>query len=284
MRVLEEALSSMNTSQEHTILRLIIFQIFAVYYQSKNDSVNSLNFYPKALNESKAAGDTSLLVIPMPEPAIKKVSAHCIIPSNKASHSENQPLQVQVIFLVSQVIKNVSTSDIDQIFGNLLLTILYDCESTFNTTTTGWFNFHRYLVGTVRSLGRDHDALKLTVESISFHQNALQQSIQRDDNNGKSQEQHKEALAQNYLDLGRIQYRRGNYTEALSSFKLALDIRIALFGKEHPRTADSYHEIGDTQQSLSDYTAALESHKLALNIRIKLSGEEIERPLTATIQ
>ena len=61
--------------------------------------------------------------------------------------------------------------------------------------------------------------------------------------------------------------------------KRALDIRIKLFGEEHPMTADSYHSLGVTQHSLSDYTAALESAKRALDIRIKLFGEE--HPMTA---
>ena len=70
-----------------------------------------------------------------------------------------------------------------------------------------------------------------------------------------------------------------SYTAALESAKRALDIRIKLFGEEHPMTADSYHNIGATQHSLSDYTAALESAKCALDIRIKLFGEE--HPKTA---
>ena len=52
----------------------------------------------------------------------------------------------------------------------------------------------------------------------------------------------------------------------------ALDIRIKLFGEEHPKTADSYHSIGVTQHTLIDYTAALD-------IRIKLFGKE--HPKTA---
>ena len=73
-------------------------------------------------------------MIPMPELAIKKVGEYCNIPTNKANPMVNQPLQVEVIFLVSEAIKNFSTSDIYQSFGNLLLTILKDCESALNTT------------------------------------------------------------------------------------------------------------------------------------------------------
>ena len=59
----------------------------------------------------------------------------------------------------------------------------------------------------------------------------------------------------------------------------ALDIRIKLFGEEHPKTANSYHSIGVTQHTLIDYTTAPGSHKRALDIRIKFFGKE--HPKTA---
>ena len=279
IKVLEEALSSMNASQEHSILRLIIFQIFAIYYETKNDSVSSSKFYLKALKECRNPRDACLLVIPMPESAEKKVGEHCIFQKNNANPSENQPLEVGVIFLVSKVTEHFSTPDISQMFGNVLLTILKDCESVLNTAKTGWFHFHRNVVGVLQSLGRDEDALTLTNERISFHQKAVQQSNEREENNSESQEQHEEALAQNYWDQGNIQRRRGNHTEAITSFTRALDMRLQLFGEDHPKTADSYHSVGLTQHSLSDYIAALESKKRALDIRIKYFG--VDHPKTA---
>ena len=256
VKVLEEALSSMNTSQEHTILRLIIFQIFVIYYQSKNDSLSSSTFYQKALKECRDAKDTGLLVIPMPEPAIEKVGEHCIVPINKANPTENQPLQVGVIILVSKAVQNFSTSSTNQIFTNLLLTILSDGKSALNRTKTGWFNFYRNAFGVVKSFGKDADALTLTQERLKLGENK-----------GKS-------LAQNYWGLDNIQFEGINYAEAVTLFKRAPQIIIKLFGEEHSKTADSYHLVGVTQHSLSDYTAALESRKRALDIRIKLFGEE----------
>ena len=269
--VLEEALSSMNTSQEHSILRLIIFQIFAIYYQSKNDSASSSNFCLKALKESNDARDTCLLVIPTPEPAIKEVGEHCIIPTNKVNPSENQPLQVQVILLVSEAVKTFCTSDTNQMFGNVLLTILNNCDSSLITTETGWFNFRRNVVGVLASIGRDRDALTVIEERINFHRKALQQSVE--ENYSESQEQHKRALAKCYYDRGKIQYHTSNYTEAIMSFKCALDMRIELLGDEHSETADSHHSVGETQFYNGNHTAALESLKRALHIRTKQFGE-----------
>ena len=102
----------------------------------------------------------------------------------------------------------------------------------------------------------------------------LQQSFKKEENNGENQEQHEDALAQNYWDQGNLQCQRGNYTDAITSFRRALDIRVQLFGEEHYKTAENYHSIGVTRHLMNDYTAALESHKRALDIRIKLFGKE----------
>jgi len=59
----------------------------------------------------------------------------------------------------------------------------------------------------------------------------------------------------------RTQHFLSDFTAALVSAKRALDIRIKLFGEEHPKTADSYHSVGVTQHFLSDYTTALGSKK-----------------------
>ena len=169
----------------------------------------------------------------------------------------NQPLKVEVIFLVSEAIKNFSTSDISQTFSNLLLTMLEDCESTLSTTKTGWFNFHRNVVSAVLSLGKDEDASRLTEQRISFHQSALQQRVQKEENNGASQEHHEDALAQNCWDQGNFQYRRGNYTDAITSFRLAVDSRVKLFGEEHYKTTGSYHSVEVVTPPLLSHTSVL---------------------------
>ena len=60
----------------------------------------------------------------------------------------------------------------------------------------------------------------------------------------------------------------------LQSFQRALDIRVKLFGEEHPDTAECYFSIGVTQRALGDFLSALESKQRALDIRVKLYGEE----------
>jgi len=274
VKVLEEALTSMNTSPEHTVLRLIISQIFAIYYQCKNDSMSSFSFYMKALKECRDFGDASLLVIPMLQSTTMPGDERCFMSPKTGNALANQPLKFQVILLVSEAVKNFSTSDTKQFFGNLLLGILHECESELHTSTLGWsVNFHRNVVVLLQSLCRDEDAMTIAEGRIRIYQQALQQSLERNEQTGDNSEHQEEALAQNYSELGNIQYRRGNYAEAMTSFQRAVHIRLKLFGENHPETADSYHGIGATQHLVGDYTSALESKKRALDIRIKLFGE-----------
>ncbi|KAL9973817.1 hypothetical protein ACROYT_G020320 [Oculina patagonica] len=280
MKVLFDALSSMNASPEHTILRLIIFQIFSIYYQSKTDIVSSSKFYMKALKECRDANDPCLLVIPTTEATTKKGGEPSTPEIWKANCLINQPLEIEVIDLVSKAVKQFSNSATNQFFGNLVLNILKDSESVLQTSKPGWFTFHRNAVRLLKSFRKyEADAITLTEERISFHQKALQQSKKGKENNVGSPEQHEEALAQNYCDLGLIQHKRDNYSEALESHKCALDIRRKVFSEQHPQTADSYHSVGVIQYSLSNYTSALESAKRALDIRRKLFGEQ--HPQTA---
>ncbi|KAL9973818.1 hypothetical protein ACROYT_G020321 [Oculina patagonica] len=275
MKILQDALSSMNTTSEHKIFRLIIFQIFATYYQSKNDTVSSSKFYMKAAKECRDANDTCLLVVPTTEATTKKGGEQSTPETWKANPLINQPLEIEVICLVSKAVMNFSTSATNQFFGNLVLSILKDSDSAIQTSKPGWFNFYRNAVRVLNSFSKyEVDAITLTEERISFHQKALQQSMKGKENIAGIPKQHEEALAQNCFDLGVIQHNRGNYSEALESKKRALDIRRKLFGDEHSQTADSYHTVGITQYTLGDFNSALESAKLALDIRRKLFGED----------
>ena len=55
---------------------------------------------------------------------------------------------------------------------------------------------------------------------------------------------------------------------------LLIDIRIKLFGEEHPHTAECFFSLGETQYALRNFSSALQSKQRALDIRVKLFGEE----------
>ena len=66
----------------------------------------------------------------------------------------------------------------------------------------------------------------------------------------------------------------GNFSSALQFDQRALDIRVKLFGEEHPNTAECYVSLGVTQYASGDFLSALQSHQHALDIRIKLFWKE----------
>ena len=306
-KCLEKAVSSMDASPEHTTLKLIAFQILSLYFGYKNNSEKSSYFYMKALQECQVVGDKGLLVIPKVEGTIKEGEAKKAH-SRKCQITANQPLQLEIIFLVSQAVKNFSTTETYQCFALLLSKILQHYKTAFPAGMTGSFHYHFTGIRFLRTLCKQQGA-GITIEEIlglpgrSADQNETEKTklpstpekrkehIQRKYSEALEStkralaitlkllgEQHSET-ADSYHSLGITQHLLEDYTSATESHKRALAIRLKLFGEEHPDTADSYHSLGITQHSLEDYTSATGSSKRALAIRLKLFGEE--HPKTA---
>jgi len=273
VEALEEALFSLGTSPEHRILLLIVSQILAIYYQCKNDSMNSSQFYNKALKECRDVGDMGLVVIPTTTIVVTNEGVERNTPTTKANPLVNEPLQCHVIMLVREAVRKFLTTDTKRAFGNLLLKIIKESVFELRTVTPGWLKFHGNAVNLLQGFGKYEDAITLTNKMASVHEKALQQTMKKKGNVGESPEKHEEAMARAYSDQGEIHHRNGNYAEALTSYQRALNTRRRLFGEEHSKTADSYRDVGLTHQSLGDYTSALQSHKRALDIRLKLFGK-----------
>jgi tetratricopeptide (TPR) repeat protein len=66
------------------------------------------------------------------------------------------------------------------------------------------------------------------------------------------------------------------YDSAVHWHQEALDIRVTLYGKEHPVVANSYYSIAECQCEMQDYDSALNSCQQALDIRLELFGQESE--------
>jgi tetratricopeptide (TPR) repeat protein len=66
------------------------------------------------------------------------------------------------------------------------------------------------------------------------------------------------------------------YDSALHWHQQALDIRVALYGKEYASSANSYSWIAECQYEMQDYDSALASCQQALDIRLKIFGQESE--------
>ena len=277
---LADALSLMNGNPEQRILRITALQILAIYHRFRNNLSIATQLYTKALQECRAAGDTSVLVIPPVENKEFKISEE-EMQRSKLDTLNTQPLRLEIICVVSEATKLFTDSNTKQSISNAVLNIARDIDKPILPRSLGLCIFQRNISATLKNVLRNpKEAAKLSAASISYHEMALNQSNSSTlESHPKSienlpQHVHQDALLKSYLDHGRILYQMQNYSEALQSEQRALDITVKLFGEEHSDTAQSYHSLGVTQQYLGDFTSTLQSMQRALDIRVKLFGEE----------
>ena len=171
VRHLEEALSSMETTPKHRILKLIILQVLALYQSFKSNPLKSLDFYKKVVDECKAVGDTGLVVIPEIDETRREEDR---IHLNETRLTHNQPLQTEVVILVSQAVKNISTDETKQFFCNLLLQILTESDSAIPTGATGRFNFHFSGLRMLLKLKGNNDRAIQFGDIVNFHPEKIQ--------------------------------------------------------------------------------------------------------------
>ena len=275
VNILHEALLFMNASPEHTILKLVIFQIFSLYYEYKHDSATSSMFYRNALEECKEATDVRLIVIPNNQEVGDEGNKNGNTSNRNENPFVNLPLKTQVIFLVSSAVKPFCNTVTNEFFSNTLLRELSDSKLATQMNTTGWFNFHRNAVGLLRRFGKYDEALELINKRISFHTKALlKQNTKGNEITAVNLNEHKTALADNYSIEASIEDDRDILTEAVKFKQRALKIRLEVFREETSVVADSYLKLGNKQHAIEDYTSAVKSKKRALDIRLKLFGEE----------
>ena len=277
---LQEALSLLNSSPEQRILRITALQILAIYYRFRDNLSIASQLYTKALQECRATGDRSLIVIPPVENREFKISEEDLQRS-KLDELTTQPLRLEIICVVSEAAKLFTDSNTKQSIRNAVLNIARDINKPILPRSLGLCIFQRNINSTLKNVLSNHkEAAKLFAASISYHEMALNQSNSSTlESHPKSietlpQHVHQEALLKSYLDHGRTLHEMENYSEALQSKQRALDIRVKLFGEEHLETAECFHSLGLTQHELGDFTSAVQSHQRALDIRVQLLGEE----------
>lgn len=281
VKCFHEALSLMSIPAL-ILLKLIIYQILAVYYQCRNNPKSASYYQTKALQECECT-DNQYLVIPTStrEPKAREEQT---TPKDQA----NAPLLMQVLYYVSQTTENFSDVDSQQHFGNIALEILNNGAASCEPSV-GLFKFHRIAAKMLEELQTYEEVVKFTESAITSRRTALQQckrnesslSKEGDDevHSVRSSRIHEEALVGNYQDLGQLHYSKGNYSASLQSQQLALDLALAVFGEEDQATATCYYLVGWAHFQLEDYTSALPYNQRALKIRRKLLGED--HPLTA---
>ena len=266
-----------NGTPEQRILRIVAFQILAIYYRLKENSSRTSQFLSKALQECKVAGDTELLVISPTEST-----------GNQTDEKErtHQPLQLEILCLVSEATKRLTDAKTKRYISNTVQQIAKDIETSLFQSSLGLLNFQRNVnIILEKVFSKADDAAKMSEARINFHEMAPTECkrgmenypTRKEKNFAASSALHQEALAKSYSDHAYIQYMMQNYSEALQAEQFSIDIKRNLFGEEHLSTADSYHLLGVTQHEQGDLISALRSIQRALDIRRKLFGEEHSR-------
>ena len=276
---LKDALSTLincNSTEKH-ILEMVIFQILAVYHQSRNDLSSASTFYDKAIHQCMAMGDWQLLIIPSTKGETRETINEVKLHKNSGIWLR-KPLKCEIAFLLHEATKAFVDANTKQCIHNSLLQIVENIEREVQITP-GLLTFHSVVTNLLWTLSSG-DPAKLYAARIKYHESALTQckesplDIQEFEDVSHLQN---EALARCLLDLAKVLKERKSYNEALQASQQALEISERILGEKHERTADSYRELGITQHEMHDYTSALQSHLRALAIRIKLFGEEHEK-------
>lgn len=286
VQCLQEALSSMDNTTEGAILRILVFQVLAVYYQFNTYSISPANSYSKALQECRTLREAHahLLVLPAMQ-SMRRMTTDERKTSPHTVALLNQPLELQVIFLVGEVTKHFAHVDINKSLGNVVLKMLNDIESVLdNRASLGLFSLHRIVVIMLGIFCKSEDArIVIARERIRYHVAALEQCKQKSSEKNDKQkpaiscEMHKDALAKSYLDIGFAHRDKEDFDSALQYEQRALEIRIEQYGEDHSSTADCHLSIGATQYAKGDFPSSLHSTQRALDIARKLFGDEHPR-------
>ena len=279
VQILEEALSLMHGSPEQMILRIIIFQILAIYYRFIKNPLRMSTFYSKALEESRVVGDNKLLIIPAMKNRKSENGEEFIRKSPEKVI--NSPLTLEVLCIVTEAIKHLPDPDTKEYVSNVVKNMAKELEYPGLQSSLGLFNFQRNVNTILQNVcSKPEDAAKLCEERILYHERAIEQCKSSKENsllhepNSATLALHQEALAKFHADHADIQCKMKNYSLAAHSAQRALNVSLELFGEEHSSTSDSYHSLGITQREKGDFSSALQSAQRALDIRLQLFGEE----------
>ena len=144
VQLLHEALSLMdgNPDSKQRILRIILFQILAIYYRFNKNASRMSNFYSKALEECRIVGDTKLLVIPAME-NIDSVDGEKERIVRNSENLINPPLTLQVLCIVSKAIEHLPDADAKRSANNTVINIAKETQNSLLQSSVGLFNCQR---------------------------------------------------------------------------------------------------------------------------------------------
>ena len=151
---------------------MVIFQILAVYFQSRNDLSSASTFYDKAIHQCMAMGDWQLLIIP----STKRETRETVNEVKLQKNSDNllhKPLKCEIAFLLHEATNTFVDANTKQSIHNSLLQIVENIEGEVQVTP-GLLTFHSVVTNVLCKLSSG-DPAKLYAARIKYHESALTQ-------------------------------------------------------------------------------------------------------------
>ena len=292
---IENGLLQLDNNPQHVILKVLGFQILAIYYKYTNNSVKCERFLKKTVETCTA--NSVFRHVPLLGKPLKnkdKIEGSCF---------GDQPLAVWAIARLSVWTRKYPWVKLGTEFGNSVDSFLKQVtgESTKLVWTVELCTLLQLVDKAYIYLGISSD-LSTYAESESYHgtkdedpQKRLLRQRQarnyhtlavRQYSNGESilESSSKELeirqqlpldgeLAGYYRLIGVEQTSRGKYASAVQSHKSALEILQKLHGEMHEEVANSYCDLALAQYSMGDSESSLQSYRSALIISVYLYGE-----------
>ena len=279
VKLMEKGILDLTKSFDQQILKCLTLQLLALYYKFLKNWEKLEQFLQMALDQCKEFGIPRLFVIGEYGTNMEKSEeekALTVFPL------ENLPLILGHVCVLSiwarQFLSDKMKSRLCNIVCELQSQLEVAAQSSGNATSL-------FQIGDLALVFLRTDQTTQIDETIQSIENAIKTEknsvslTKTGEETLKKPERQKELeerLAQCYFNKAWCHNTKEEKSLALESFQKALDVRLELYGRQHPTIADTYIEIGVTQNNMEDYSSALESHQCALEIRKKLHGEEHE--------
>ena len=272
VELMEKGVSNLTKRFDQQILKSITLQLLALYYIFLNKLEKSEQFSQMAFDQCNEIGDQRLFVIGE---------------FRENQEKKNQPLILGHVCLLSIWAREFLSDKMKSRWCNIVFELQSQLEVAAQSSGNGTPLFQ---IGDLALVFLETDQTTQIDQTIQTIKNA----IETEKNSGsptktgeetldktERQKELEKRLAQCYFRKAWCHSIKEEKRLALQSFQQALDVRLELYGRQHPTIAETYLEIGRTQNNMGDYNSALESHRHALNIRLKFHDEQHETVATS---
>ena len=280
VKCLEDALPSLNGTPQRKVLKIIAFQILAIYYC---DLPKLSSYHRNAHQECRKLENRQLLVIPGIESAGMRVGEKGMT---------QVPLKVVVLSLVSEATERFIDDDTRRSIGNVAQEIAKDIEKRPVKSSLGLFTFQCYANIILQHALRKvtGDAVRVFKESTtSCHESELNQckraqsfQIARREStindrcsvleNTSSCHEAAHNPCKRAQSFQTVREKSKSANCASSAAQLGRSTKLSK--EQHSSTADRYHSLGDKRHGNGDTSSAQQSPQRAIDNKKEMFREE----------